>query len=174
LQFDVRARVKLFDFGLARELKDADLAFPPDGYQATGLTGSRRYMAPEVALCKHYGFSADLYSYGVLFWESLSGRSAYDGMDYERHFELVVLGGRRPGLRAIPGLPKTLLPLMRQMWDADPTQRGDFSVVCEFLRQESRLLRSDHTPNGHQHHLSDRTEYLMGQSARSQRAGSIE
>jgi serine/threonine protein kinase len=130
-------------------------------------------MAPEVVLCKHYGFSADLYSYGVLFWESLSGRSAYHGMDFERHFNQVVIGGRRPSLRAIPGLPRNLLPLMRQMWDADPTRRGDFSVVCEFLRQKRGLLRHGHSPNSRKHHLSDRTEYLMGQSARSQRAGSV-
>lgn len=45
--FDVRGRVKIFDFGLAKELKLRDLIDPPDAYDATGLTGSRRYMAPE-------------------------------------------------------------------------------------------------------------------------------
>lgn len=46
--FNVRGDIKLFDFGLAKELKERDLQVPPDGYEATGLTGSRRYMAPEV------------------------------------------------------------------------------------------------------------------------------
>lgn len=35
--------MRLFDFGLVKELKAKDLVEPPDGYAATGLTGSRRY-----------------------------------------------------------------------------------------------------------------------------------
>lgn len=42
--FDVRGDAKLFDFGLAKELLPRDLVLPPDGYDASGLTGSRRYM----------------------------------------------------------------------------------------------------------------------------------
>eukprot|EP00545_Synedropsis_sp_CCMP1620_P009277 CAMPEP_0119009066 /NCGR_PEP_ID=MMETSP1176-20130426/4117_1 /TAXON_ID=265551 /ORGANISM="Synedropsis recta cf, Strain CCMP1620" /LENGTH=394 /DNA_ID=CAMNT_0006961511 /DNA_START=16 /DNA_END=1204 /DNA_ORIENTATION=- len=61
--FDVRGTVKLFDFGLCKELQNAD------GFEMTGLTGSRRYMAPEVVLCRDYGLSADVYSFGILFWE---------------------------------------------------------------------------------------------------------
>jgi serine/threonine protein kinase len=176
LQFDVRARVKLFDFGLARELKAADLVAPPDGYHATGLTGSRRYMAPEVVLCKHYGFAADLYSFGIVVWETFSGKSAYDGMDYDKHFEYVVMRGKRPNLRCISTVtstttttsPQSLALLLKQMWDPDPAQRGDFTSVCDYLKHESNLLRYDHIPNGHYHHLSDRTQYLMGQSERSE------
>jgi serine/threonine protein kinase len=48
LAFDLRGDMRLFDFGLAKELKKKDLVEPPDGFEATGLTGSRRYMAPEV------------------------------------------------------------------------------------------------------------------------------
>lgn len=48
--FDVRGDVKIFDFGLARQLPRGRLA---DGtYRMTGDTGSPRYMAPEVALDK--------------------------------------------------------------------------------------------------------------------------
>lgn len=48
--FDKNGTLKLFDFGLARELKPAEGR--PDGrYQMTGNTGSRRYMAPEGKRC---------------------------------------------------------------------------------------------------------------------------
>jgi hypothetical protein len=33
---------KVFDFGLAKELKPKDLVSPPDGYEASGMTGSVR------------------------------------------------------------------------------------------------------------------------------------
>lgn len=44
--FDVRGDVKIFDFGLAREVNEKDQL--DDGtYKLTGDTGSLRYMAPE-------------------------------------------------------------------------------------------------------------------------------
>lgn len=49
--FDIRGDCKLFDFGLARELRP-NLKNTDGLYALTGLTGSRRYMAPEVVLCK--------------------------------------------------------------------------------------------------------------------------
>jgi serine/threonine protein kinase len=44
--FDEKGVLKLFDFGLAKELKDAD-KLPDGNYRMTGHTGSRRYMSPE-------------------------------------------------------------------------------------------------------------------------------
>merc|ERR1711953_378163 len=82
---DVRGEMRLFDFGLVKELKKKDLVEPPDSYEATGLTGSRRYMAPEVVLCKNYGLSADVYSYAIVFWEIFSDDHAYQNMSYDKH-----------------------------------------------------------------------------------------
>jgi serine/threonine protein kinase len=165
--FDVRSRVKLFDFGLSKELKDRDLMTPPDSYDATGLCGSRRYMSPEVCECKYYGFASDVYSYSIVFWEVFSGKIAYDNMSFNDHFEEVVTNGKRPNTK-IPGMPKTVIKLMGQMWAPQPQHRPDFDHICHVLREESRHLRHDHNENGHHHHLSERTAYLMGQSARSQ------
>jgi hypothetical protein len=39
--FDIRGDVRLFDFGIARELKPKDLVKAPDDYRCSGLTGSR-------------------------------------------------------------------------------------------------------------------------------------
>jgi hypothetical protein len=44
IRFDIWWDAKLFDFGLAKELLPRDLVLPPDGYEASGMTGSRRYM----------------------------------------------------------------------------------------------------------------------------------
>lgn len=53
--FDFEGRVKLFDFGLAKELDP--LQRTPDGmYEMSGGTGSRRFMAPEVALGEYWLF----------------------------------------------------------------------------------------------------------------------
>jgi serine/threonine protein kinase len=44
--FDEKGVLKLFDFGLAKELKDSD-RLPNGTYRMTGHSGSRRYMSPE-------------------------------------------------------------------------------------------------------------------------------
>ena len=38
-------------------------------------------MAPEVALCKTYGLSADVYSFSVLLWEIISLKIPFAGFD---------------------------------------------------------------------------------------------
>ncbi|KAG7345162.1 sserine/threonine protein kinase with PASTA sensor domain [Nitzschia inconspicua] len=167
IAFDVRGRLKIFDLGLAKELKPKDLQEPPDGYKATGLTGSRRYMAPEVVLCKNYGFAADVYSYSIVIWEVFSGKLAYEEMDFNSHFEEVVMKEKRPSTK-LYGIPKTLITLMQNAWDPDPLRRVDFKYVRQILKHECKLLNHDHIENGHRHHLSNRTDYLMRQSARSQ------
>ncbi|ACI64203.1 predicted protein [Thalassiosira pseudonana CCMP1335] len=77
---------KLFDFGLAKELKPCYkkslTIFPPspdDHYEddfvtfkLTGRTGSRRYMCPEVAFSQSYNHKADVYSFGILLYETVS------------------------------------------------------------------------------------------------------
>eukprot|EP00543_Licmophora_paradoxa_P018116 CAMPEP_0202477130 /NCGR_PEP_ID=MMETSP1360-20130828/93784_1 /ASSEMBLY_ACC=CAM_ASM_000848 /TAXON_ID=515479 /ORGANISM="Licmophora paradoxa, Strain CCMP2313" /LENGTH=320 /DNA_ID=CAMNT_0049104365 /DNA_START=36 /DNA_END=995 /DNA_ORIENTATION=+ len=65
--FDVRGDVKIFDFGLAKEISP-DSQSKDGTYNLTGDTGSPRYMAPEVALDKSYNETVDVYSFGILLW----------------------------------------------------------------------------------------------------------
>ena len=52
--FDIRGDIKIFDFGLAKELKPIKQE-GVDEYVTSGVTGTRRYMAPEVIQIKPYG-----------------------------------------------------------------------------------------------------------------------
>ena len=69
---DVEGTVKLFDFGLARDTNPS--------HRMTSISGSRTYMAPEVAQSKPYGLSADVYSFGVFLFEccTLSKRKGHN------------------------------------------------------------------------------------------------
>ena len=52
--FNIRDDIVLFDFGLAREIREEDKV-TDHTWKLTGDTGSLRYMAPEVAQSKPYG-----------------------------------------------------------------------------------------------------------------------
>lgn len=48
--FDVRGDVKIFDLGLAKELKPIQQV-GPDQFHTSGIAGTRRYMAPGKTEC---------------------------------------------------------------------------------------------------------------------------
>lgn len=186
IAFDVRGDMRLFDFGLAKELKARDLVDPPEGFAATGLTGSRRYMAPEVCSCKNYGLKADVYSFAIVFWEVFSGQEAYPRMSFNQHFDHVVIKAKRPNPKtaasATRNLSKSLLHLMSEMWNPNPKDRPTFRNICDRLagecilssNQRSRTLDGESIKDGsnrsHQSQITDRTRYLMNRSVRSRYA----
>ena len=55
--FDVETTVKIFDFGLAR-----DLSYVQRSGEMLGFTGTPRYMANEIGEGKPYGLKVDVYS----------------------------------------------------------------------------------------------------------------
>ena len=98
---------KLFDFGLAKELKHkyrkSHPAYPDqDTYKLTGCTGSRRYMAPEVCFSDPYNQKADVYSFGMLLYQVCSMVTPFDGFSMGKHEREVLRGGFRPDVTIPP------------------------------------------------------------------------
>jgi serine/threonine protein kinase len=97
---------KIFDFGLCKELKSKLLMAHPDHgsddmedtYKLTGRSGTRRYMAPEVALSRPYNDKADVYSLGVTLYQVSSLITPFWDYSSARHEEEVLRGGDRPSL----------------------------------------------------------------------------
>ncbi len=101
---------KLFDFGLAKELKPkyrkSHPAYPDQQtFKLTGCTGSRRYMAPEVCFSDPYNVKADVYSFGMLLYQVASMVTPFDGFSMGRHEREVLRGGFRPDVN-IPSSSK--------------------------------------------------------------------
>jgi len=91
--FDVRGDIKLFDFGLAKEIPNEH---EDAVYKLSGLTGSLRYMAPEVAQHLPYNLKADVFSFGILLWQMVSLEVPFDGYNVALHRKLVIDGNTRP------------------------------------------------------------------------------
>ena len=93
--FDVRGDVKIFDFGLAKELSP-DKADGQGTYKLTADTGSPRYMAPEVFLGKPYNSTCDTYSFSILMWQILKLEVPFEGYTGNMMIKNVYKGGVRP------------------------------------------------------------------------------
>lgn len=132
--FDSHDSLKLFDFGLAKELKEYKRHL--DGtYQLTANTGSKRYMAPEVASRERYNLSVDVFSFGILFWEICSLEKPFDGFTEQQHTNLVVKRGHRPRMETIKHWPLPVRHIISRCWHPISNERPDFRQVVNALIQ---------------------------------------
>jgi hypothetical protein len=79
---DKKFNAKIADFGLAR------LFLEDETHVSTRVAGTRGYMAPEYAMQGQLSVKADVYSFGVLLLELMSGRK---NMDFNLSLELQIL-----------------------------------------------------------------------------------
>uniref|UniRef100_A0A6U2AG01 Protein kinase domain-containing protein n=1 Tax=Pseudictyota dubia TaxID=2749911 RepID=A0A6U2AG01_9STRA len=137
--FDIRDDVKIFDFGLAKELNSAN-ANDDGTYKMTGFTGSLRYMAPEVALSKPYNFTADTYSFGTVLHEMISLQKPYDGFSKRKHADLVVRGDLRPDVPR--SWPVPLRILIKRSWSREIRDRPSVESAYRAIRDLITKMRN--------------------------------
>ena len=74
---DNRGRVKLMDFGIAKNLNASSAEYTQT--QIGIQMGTPMYMSPEqVKSSKEVDSTTDIYSLGVILWQMLAGRKPYD------------------------------------------------------------------------------------------------
>lgn len=153
--------VKIFDFGLAKELDPSLRHGCTEFYELSGNTGSLRYMAPEVARSEPYNLVADVYSFGLLLWQVCSLQLPYDGMNRQDHSELVVYGNERPPLDSSWSTPLRIL--MKRAWEPDPSVRPAMESIYKILKREICALR-DGDDTGLEHY-SRRSTFVLGRDS---------
>jgi eukaryotic-like serine/threonine-protein kinase len=112
-------RIKLVDFGIARLTTDAG------ALTRTGrLVGTPSYMAPEQARgSTDLEPAADIWAFGCLLYEALSGRVAFDGRSPAAVRAKVLLDEPQRLPPLCPEAPPELIALVREMLAKDPTRR---------------------------------------------------
>lgn len=113
--------VKVLDFGLAKE---GTQEVTPDSTTLnpateTGMVvGTAAYMSPEQARGKAVDKRTDIWAFGVVLYEMLTGRRLFPGEDAGQTLALVIT--QEPDLSAVP--PQAL-PLLKQCLAKDPKAR---------------------------------------------------
>lgn len=119
LLVDGSYNVKLGDFGLSRPASGAD--------HGQGLSGTYQYMAPEILAGEAQSTKSDVYAYGLVLWEMISGEPPFWGVDPLEAGRRVLQEGARP---AIP--PHCLRPyaaLIQSCWVNAPAARPSIAEV---------------------------------------------
>ncbi|XP_017850431.1 LOW QUALITY PROTEIN: mitogen-activated protein kinase kinase kinase [Drosophila busckii] len=118
--------LKITDFGLAREMYNT---------QCMSAAGTYAWMPPEVISRSMYSKSSDVWSYGVLLWELITGETPYKGFD-----PLSVAYGVAVNTLTLPipkTCPETWGALMKSCWEGDPHRRPDFKKIIEQLESSA-------------------------------------
>jgi serine/threonine protein kinase len=130
--------VKVLDFGLAKAM---------DPVVASGLTesgailGTAAYMSPEQASGKSVDRRTDLWAFGVVLMEMLTGRRVFDG-ESTAHVLSSVLKSE-PEWSALPSdTPTAVRRLLRRCLAKDPMRRLDSAAVAR-LELEDQTETTD-------------------------------
>ena len=121
-------RVKVADFGLASRAVDAEDA----GDEPVGA-GTPRYLAPERWLGAAPSPAADVFAFGAMFYEMITGRHAFTGNSIMEVLATIRDSDRTP---LVGELPVDLRNLLLAALEPDPAQR---TVTMKELRNKLSL-----------------------------------
>ena len=150
--------VKVLDFGLAKALdpspaSTSSLSISPTltspATQIGVILGTAAYMAPEQARGKPVDKRADLWAFGCVLFEMLTGRRAFDGQDVTDTIAAIVRG--EPDWASLPGdTPPQIRRLLQRCLAKDAKHRlreaGSAIVEIDEAQAPARELHTSPRP----------------------------
>jgi Tol biopolymer transport system component/serine/threonine protein kinase len=142
-------RVKVVDFGLAK-LADTGRGSEDDVTAVAGdrprtaeglVVGTAAYMSPEQADGKRVDARSDIFSFGAVLYEMLTGRRAFQGDSQASTLAAVLRGDPKPATQVVDGLPAETDRVISRCLRKDPERRfqgmADLKVALQELKEES-------------------------------------
>ena len=139
--------IKVLDFGLAKLMEDgANEAGSTRTVEGTVL-GTAAYMSPEQAEGKAVDARSDIFSFGALLYEMLTGKRAFGGESRMATISAVLRDEPKPPSEIRAGVPRELERIIARCLRKDPGRRfqhmEDLRVALEEVKEESEDGRWD-------------------------------
>ncbi|MBS0266999.1 MAG: protein kinase [Planctomycetes bacterium] len=128
-----RERVKITDFGLACATEDTHQAY------AGLIAGTPMYMAPEQAAGRQFDQRADLFSFGSVLYQMLTGKPPFTGTTSVSVIQRVIKAAPRPIEELQPGAPEWLCEAVRRLHAKNPDERFQTATEVAALLADGRL-----------------------------------
>ncbi len=127
-------RVKVLDFGLAKVSVSEDKNIENTVTQPGRVMGTPAYMSPEQARGKGIDHRTDIWSFGCIMYEMLTGQLPFEGETAIDTLSRVI--EREPDWQALPQeIPANIRVLLRRCLEKEPRRRlrdiGDIAITLE-------------------------------------------
>ncbi len=130
-------RIKLLDFGLAKQVDAAQGDYAPELTEPGLIIGTATYMSPEQACGVPVDLRSDQFSFGLVLYEMLTGTPAFDRGSAMRTMAAIVDEQCRPLDALNPNVPKPLLWIVERCLEKDRENRYDSTLD---LRRDLSLI----------------------------------
>jgi serine/threonine protein kinase/tetratricopeptide (TPR) repeat protein len=126
-------RIKVMDFGLAKLKGTARLT------KSASTVGTLAYMAPEQIQGHDVDSRSDIFSFGVVLFEMLTGKLPFKG-DYEAALMYEIMNERPQSAESLrPDIPSELTHIINRALEKDPNDR--YQSISDLLIDLRRLKR---------------------------------
>src|SRR5215203_1936910 len=146
--------VKVLDFGLAKAISDEPGGSPRHGIENSPtmtspamtqrgvILGTAAYMAPEQAKGKAVDKRADIWAFGCVLFEMLTGKRAFRGDDVTDIMTAVMRD--TPDWSALPAeLPISIRTLLRRCLEKDPRKRAPHISIARLEIDEAQVTTGE-------------------------------
>ena len=140
--------VKLLDFGLAKLVREPDDSEVVDGQktreftltQPGMVTGTMYYMSPEQARGDAADARSDIFSFGTVMFEMLTGKLPFAGTNSMQILHSLHFSAPRDLSELRPGVPPELVALIGRMLKKEPEKRPQtMGEVLSEMRRSAKL-----------------------------------
>jgi len=131
-----KGQVKIMDFGLAKFGGDADVT------QTIGISGTVAAMSPEQAQGEPMDFRTDIWSFGILFFEMLTGRHPFHREHPQAMVYAILREDPEPMSHLRSGIPPEVESIVFKCLQKDATAR--YAAMGELL-EDLKAVRSGRT-----------------------------
>jgi len=153
--------IKILDFGLAKlmEPKEAEARAATESVhfesEAGTITGTAAYMSPEQAEAQSLDGRSDIFSFGAVLYEMITGRRAFTGGSQLSTLASVLQTDPAPIREARDQVPRDLERIIERCLRKDPRRRwqnaADLKMALEDVSQEldsSKIDNGRESPRG--------------------------
>ncbi len=135
--------VKLMDFGLAKILGKPIIAQEPT------IIGTAAYVAPEIAQGKSADVKSDLYSFGAVLYEAVTGKPPFSGEDSVKILSSHIHDYPVSPTKLNPNVPQALAECIMKLLEKEPSRRYQTAAdLLGVLREiAERFLREAYVPS---------------------------
>jgi serine/threonine protein kinase len=149
-----KSGAKVLDFGLAKTAHGAgSILATATQTQLTAegaIAGTLQYMAPEQLEGREAGPCSDVFAFGAVLYEMLTGRRAFDGESPASIVSAIMTASPTPVADLLPLAPPALDRAVRKCLARDPAQRWqtvtDLRDELEWIRAEAGRVRTTAAP----------------------------